>query len=217
MELVFVGLGCGGTWFLPEIAIKLLRQRGILIQITYWFSLKLFLLILSVLALLSSLYLFPSWYDRWISFFFWLLLIMLSLTDLWSLLLLDLCTIGGMVLMLVLRLVHPSPILPYLLAALLVGISLTLISLWTKGIGLGDAKLLALCALVLGLFKTLLAFWLATGFGLLYAVGYAWYRKKWNFKQRLPFGPFIALGSYIVWLWGETFQDWLGIDSFSIG
>jgi leader peptidase (prepilin peptidase)/N-methyltransferase len=34
--------------------------------------------------------------------------------------------------------------------------------------------------------------------------------KKKNLKLALPFGPFLALGSYASLFWGETILAWVG-------
>lgn len=194
---------------MPWFAVCLLKRRGIQVHPLPTVGLKLLAAGLSLLAMLITLLFFPSWHDRLLSLCFWELLLVLSLTDLWSFLLLDVITYGGMLLILGLRLLHPAPILPYLFAAGITGGVVAGFAIVTKGIGLGDAKLLALSALVLGGTGVLIAFWLATVFGLLFAVVDAWKTKSWSRKKRFPFGPYLAAGSFIAWCWGD--RIWVGI------
>ncbi|WP_044640565.1 prepilin peptidase [Risungbinella massiliensis] len=207
-EVLFGMVGLMIGWFIPESAVGLLKRRGIQVNPPS-FILKVMVTVLTLMAVLITLLAFPNWYDRILSICFWELLLILSLTDLWSFLLLDILTYGGMILILGIRIFHPEPILSYLLAAGITGVIVAIFAIVTKGIGLGDAKLLALSALVLGGTGVLVAFWLATFFGLLYAIIDAWQTKSWSRKKRFPFGPHLAAGSFIAWCWGE--QIWEGI------
>ena len=60
-------------------------------------------------------------------------------------------------------------------------------------IGLGDAKLSALLALVLDLNGWIIALFIASSTGLIYGVIWIKLRKK-SRKEKIPFGPFLALG-----------------------
>lgn len=101
------------------------------------------------------------------------------------------------------------------LLAILAAAALILIIRWTywlirrrEGIGLGDAKLMALLAAWLGLPGALLAFFLGITFGAIVSVAllalpnrpdsaHAWARTK------LPLGTFLCIGGVISSLWGQ--------------
>ena len=100
-----------------------------------------------------------------------------------------------------------------LFAAVLAFLALYLIRLAYRavrkrdGMGLGDAKLLALIASFLGLQLTALAFFA----GLLLATVYAVIllaRRRAGAATRLPFGSFLAAGGLIAALCGQTVADW---------
>lgn len=70
------------------------------------------------------------------------------------------------------------------------------------GLGLGDAKLLAAGGAWLGL-GGLPSVLLIAALGALLAVGVArWRGTEVRMDQALPFGPFLALGIWMVWLYG---------------
>jgi leader peptidase (prepilin peptidase)/N-methyltransferase len=74
-----------------------------------------------------------------------------------------------------------------------------------KGMGLGDAKIsLAvgwLMGLGSGLIALLFSFWLAAIFGVLLLI---FASKNFTLKSRIPFGPFLALGALVVFLFGSN-------------
>ncbi len=78
--------------------------------------------------------------------------------------------------------------------------------IYPKGMGMGDVKL----ALMIGAFLTssvipalFIGFLLGSIYGLTMIIA-----KKKKFKQTIPFGPFIALGSIIALFWGEYIINW---------
>ncbi|MGM0368588.1 MAG: prepilin peptidase [Actinomycetota bacterium] len=78
--------------------------------------------------------------------------------------------------------------------------------IYPKGMGMGDIKLSMMIgaflvkAVIPGLFFGFLA-------GSLYGLGAIIARKK-KFKQTIPFGPFIAIGSIIALYWGNDIIRW---------
>lgn len=71
-----------------------------------------------------------------------------------------------------------------------------------KGMGFGDVKLAFLMGLALGWPRIILAFYLAFLTGALTGVILI-LRKKAKLKQKIAFGPFLALATVISILWGE--------------
>ena len=87
-----------------------------------------------------------------------------------------------------------------------------LLSILSKGkIGVGDAKLSALVALALGLKGWMAAVFIASFTGVLFAlVMIALHKMAW--KTKLPFAPFLALGSLTPFFLNElSFFSWLNI------
>lgn len=90
-----------------------------------------------------------------------------------------------------------------LLGAVIVSLPLLIVALVTKGIGLGDVKLMAVCGLLLGWQNILLALFIGSltasivGLSLIAA-------KKIKRKDRIPLGPFLSLGIMVAGLWGES-------------
>ncbi len=83
-----------------------------------------------------------------------------------------------------------------------------------KGMGFGDVKFSFFMGLFLGWPSTLIAFYLAflTGalVGVIMILG-----KRAKLKQKIAFGPFLAIGTFVGWWWGETIFNfvfkWLNI------
>lgn len=78
-----------------------------------------------------------------------------------------------------------------------------------EGLGFGDVKMALLMGLFLGLQRLVVAIMLASLSGLLVGIFFIVFKKK-NLKLALPFGPFLALGSYASLFWGGTILDWIG-------
>jgi prepilin signal peptidase PulO-like enzyme (type II secretory pathway) len=137
-------------------------------------------------------------------------LILLSLTDLKAMLVPNLFTYSGIALFAAVRLwVHPMPYANYLWASLLAYICCLMIGKWTNGMGLGDAKLLAMSGWVVGWPDIFLAFWIATWSALLYAVCNSLLLRRKNWRDPIPFAPHLAIGVLAALLWGETWKHFL--------
>ncbi len=99
-------------------------------------------------------------------------------------------------------------LISYLLGAAAVGGFLFIIYLLTKGrgMGLGDVKLGLLIGLMLGLTNSLLALIAAFIIGSFVGIILLASKKK-ALKDWVPFGPFLALGVFIVIFWGSFFVE----------
>ncbi|MGG0663656.1 prepilin peptidase [Viridibacillus arvi] len=85
---------------------------------------------------------------------------------------------------------------------------LLLVAILSKGgIGGGDIKLFFIIGLVLGIYSTLLALFLAAVIGLVTGVVLLFYRKQGR-KTPIPFGPSIAVASIIAYFYGEQILEW---------
>ncbi|MDO3412044.1 prepilin peptidase [Saccharibacillus sp. CPCC 101409] len=89
----------------------------------------------------------------------------------------------------------------YVLGGALGGGIILLIALLTKGMGMGDVKLFALCGIVLGIGPTLLAFMLACALGSIVG-GLLILLKIVQRRQPVPFGPWLALATLIAYGYG---------------
>ncbi len=88
-------------------------------------------------------------------------------------------------------------------AALGVGGFFWLIALvYPKGMGLGDVKLIAALGAFLGLAKVLLALFIASLAGSLLG-GLLLLLKRKGFREQIPFGPYLVLGAWIAFFWGD--------------
>jgi leader peptidase (prepilin peptidase)/N-methyltransferase len=72
------------------------------------------------------------------------------------------------------------------------------------GLGLGDAKLLAAAGAWLGMEALPSVMLWACGSALLAVLIAAAFRLPVEGATRIPFGPFLALGFWIVWLYGSA-------------
>lgn len=82
------------------------------------------------------------------------------------------------------------------------GIILLIILISGGGMGMGDAKLLALCGLVIGLPNTLLALFIACVLGTLVG-GVLMLAGIIKRKQHIPFGPWLIIGIWIAYGYGS--------------
>lgn len=76
-----------------------------------------------------------------------------------------------------------------------------------RWLGGGDLRLGALMGLLLGWQGFLLALFLASAVGSIVG-GILLQQKMLKLKSQLPFGPFLALGTYLALLFGEMFWSW---------
>ncbi|MBC8080154.1 MAG: prepilin peptidase [Gorillibacterium sp.] len=120
----------------------------------------------------------------------------------------------GSAITLLLRLfIHPLPVWNYAIAALLCSGFLLLIGivfeklLKKEAMGGGDIKLYVFLGLVLGIKLTMLSLFLASLVGLLILLPLQFFQRK-RVGEPFPFGPFIAVGAWIAYIWGNQLVDW---------
>lgn len=100
-----------------------------------------------------------------------------------------------------------SHVMDYGIGFLCVSVFLLLVYLVTKGrgIGGGDVKLMAVCGLVLGWKRILLAFLLGCIIG---SVCHLLRMRFAGAERMLAMGPYLSIGVAIAALWGNTLIDW---------
>ncbi len=98
---------------------------------------------------------------------------------------------------------QPLPYTNYLLGVLSGGGLLLLIALISRGgMGGGDIKLMAVVGMAIGWKLTLLSFFIASFIGGTVG-GFLLLAKIVKRKQPIPFGPFLALGIFLAYFWGN--------------
>ena len=103
---------------------------------------------------------------------------------------------------------HPLPWWDYALGALLGGGLMLLLAIISRGgMGGGDIKLWAFIGMMLGIKLTLLAVFAACLLGSLYGAGLM-LAGKFRRRMAVPFAPFIAAGTLLVYWFGEQWSDW---------
>ncbi|WP_080873543.1 prepilin peptidase [Oceanobacillus timonensis] len=104
-----------------------------------------------------------------------------------------------------------SPLTPWwspIIGAVLVSVLLALIIIVSRGgMGAGDMKLFFVLGIVLGADKVILAFFLAAFLGAV--IGILLIAFKWiERKQPVPFGPYIVVGAFIAYFYGDAIISW---------
>jgi len=95
-------------------------------------------------------------------------------------------------------------IVPYLLSAVGSSIFLLFLNLITKGkgMGFGDVKLAVFMGLFLGWPKIILAMYMAFILGAIIGIVLMMFKKVTG-RTKIPFGPFLILGTLISWIYGN--------------
>jgi prepilin signal peptidase PulO-like enzyme (type II secretory pathway) len=145
--------------------------------------------------------------------FVWILLI-LVLTDCLTKLILNLFTYSGTILFAFLRFwIDKEIFVQYVVTALMMGFGLFLLARLTKGLGYGDVAMMVMGSMVVGP-MVFFSFWLGTISASCYIVGRWICQQPIPRKEPFPFGPHLAIGLYLTYLWGEElFEQWLMISS----
>ena len=99
---------------------------------------------------------------------------------------------------------HIGPPLQLILSALAAAGFLLILNLITKGkgMGMGDVKLALFMGLFLGYPKIIIAFYVAFVVGAIYGLILIVFKKAKK-KSQVPFGPFLILGTFVVWCFGN--------------
>jgi len=99
--------------------------------------------------------------------------------------------------------IRESP-LQNLLSAMIASGFLLILNFITKGrgMGMGDVKLAIFMGLFLGFPKIIVAFYVAFIVGAVMGI-FLMIFKKAKKKTQIPFGPFLILGTFVSWWWGE--------------
>ena len=160
------------------------------------------------------LFLFSFWklgisYELLVAWTFISLLVIIVVTDLAYMLIPNKILLFFLPLLVILRLL--SPLQPWGDSALgaVLGFSiLLLIAIVSKGgMGGGDVKLFFLIGLVLGTINTLLTLFIAAFIGMIVGKLIIMVSQQGD-KTPIPFGPYIAVASIIVYFYGGDLVSW---------
>jgi len=105
------------------------------------------------------------------------------------------------------------PYLNHIAGAILLGLFFYLIGYIGKliykvdSMGMGDVKYAAVIGLLLGWEKGILVFVVAFVSAAIIIVFMSLY-KKVSGKQRIPFGPFLSIGCFVAFFWGNNILSW---------
>jgi leader peptidase (prepilin peptidase)/N-methyltransferase len=143
------------------------------------------------------------------------ILIVLAFIDLKHMILPDELTIGGAVLFLIFSFFNPE-ISSFDAFSSAIGSALLFVGIYffyikvrkIEGIGFGDVKMMLLLGGFLGLKKLAVAVLLASVSGLLVGLFFIIFKRK-SLKFALPFGTFLALGSFISIFWGNQILEYI--------
>jgi leader peptidase (prepilin peptidase) / N-methyltransferase len=139
-------------------------------------------------------------------------LIVITYTDLMEMIIPDKAVFTGIAAAIMLRaFVNPMPLWDYASAAVAAFTFLLLVSIVSRGgIGGGDIKLYLFIGLILGIKLTLISLFTASVLAAVYGGIMLIVGRR---KQPIPFGPFIAAGSFLAFLYGEqwvnSYLSWL--------
>ncbi|MEK7658238.1 MAG: prepilin peptidase [Patescibacteria group bacterium] len=109
-----------------------------------------------------------------------------------------------------------EPLLGYMLAVLIAAGFFFIIWLVSAGrwMGFGDVKLAILLGIILGFPNILTGLFLAFLFGAIIGIGLMAIPaslqggKKKELNSKIPFGPFLIIGTFVAILWGQQLMQW---------
>jgi leader peptidase (prepilin peptidase)/N-methyltransferase len=187
------------SFWLPYFGKMLLAYRGMPHAALRSYSI--FLSIMGGIGGALLLYLQPADLELVIGLVFLFLLLLISWMDWHTYYILDQLTIGGsLLLFLLLAIEHFPGLFSHLIGSAAVYLFFYILGKGTHRLGQGDAKLLAMCALVLNWQGILFALWLASISGLVFVMFLVGKRKSLSLKDKLAFGPHLALGAFLAYL-----------------
>lgn len=137
------------------------------------------------------------------------ILVVITHIDLRLQLIPDKITFPGMIYFVLIRTFYRlDPWWDYILGFFIAGGLLWLIAILSRGgMGGGDIKLMAMTGLAIGWKWALLAFFIATLVGGLVGAALLLSRRVGR-KDAIPFGPFLAIGITLAYLWGDAIWSW---------
>lgn len=99
------------------------------------------------------------------------------------------------------------PLGDHLIGFFIISVPFYIIAVITNGMGGGDIKLIAMGGLLLGWKATLVAFFIASVSGGIVAILLVLLKQQGR-KSLIAFGPYLCLGIYLAFLYGNTIFSW---------
>lgn len=198
------------TWIELIPVVSYVVQRGHCKKCATYISIKypVFELTTAILFTLSPV--IVGWsMELAVALVFISLLIIITISDLETMLIPDKVLLFFLVPLILLRMLEPLPYWWDSLAGAAFGFLLfLLLAIVSKGgMGGGDIKLMAVIGLVLGFSGTLLTIFLSSFLGAVFGI-IGLLSGKLKRKHPIPFGPFIALGAIISYFYYDPILDW---------
>jgi len=199
---------------LNVVAIRIASGQSIVFPASFCINCKISTIyLISELLTLSTFLLIPYYFrfsmELVIAYPFAMVMIVVALSDLQYKIIPNVITYPAIILFFLLRIfIHEYPLYIYLLAAFVVSVFLFILAILSRGgVGGGDIKLFFLIGLVLGWQNTLLALFLSATLGAV-SGGILMLLRVVKAKQLIPYGPFIFIGSFIAYFWGNELVKW---------
>ena len=139
-------------------------------------------------------------------------LVFSAVFDLKYMILPDFSTVTLIIISFPIFLINKENIINYLLSALIASGFLLVLNLITKGngMGMGDVKLALFMGLFLGYPIIIIAFYVAFIVGAFFGLVLMFFKKATK-KSQVPFGPFMILGVFVAWWWGDLILKFVNI------
>jgi len=116
-------------------------------------------------------------------------------------------SICGFIFMLINFTLYRSGVLDSIAGSIIGFFIIKMIVIITKGMGDGDAEIAAVCGLFLGVKGILLGLFLSVIIGGASGILIIILKFK-NLKDKIAFGPFIAVGAFISMMWAKEILEW---------
>lgn len=163
--------------------------------------------LLTALTFTLVFYRYGLSYESLIGFLLTSLLIIIAMIDIDTMEIFDRFQIMLLVLALINLFISPLSLLEHFIGFFIISIPFYIIAYLTGGIGGGDIKLIAIAGLLLGFKSTLVAFFIASILGGSMAI-YLLLTKQKDRKSLIAFGPYLCMGIYIAYLYGNQIFAW---------
>lgn len=115
--------------------------------------------------------------------------------------------ISGFLFLLVHFIVYKNGVLDSILGGIIGFLIIKIIVVITKGMGDGDAEIAAVCGLFLGIKGILIGLFLGFIIGGVSGIIIIIFKLK-KLKDKIAFGPFIAIGVFISMMWSNEILEW---------
>lgn len=163
--------------------------------------------LITALCFTLVFYRFGFSYYSIIGLFLTSILIIVAMIDIDTMEIYDRFHILLFVFALVILFITPLTIMEHLIGFFVISVPFYIIAYLTGGIGGGDIKLIAIAGLLLGYKATLVAFFIASILGGSMAI-YLLLTKQKDRKSLIAFGPYLCIGVYFAYLYGNELLDW---------